>query len=226
MPILNNNNPNKDSLSFLNVIVLILSVYVLVALLVDTVFKLPLEISRILNFIDNIICGVFLFDFITRFYRSKNRLEFMKWGWIDLISSIPNLDLFRAGRALRLIRLFRILRAFKSTKHLVQYVFRKRAQGTIMAAAIIAFLMLIFSSIAILQVETDPNSNIKSAEDALWWAFTTITTVGYGDRYPVTTEGRIIAVLLMSAGVGIFGTFTAFVASWFVAQSKEEPAQD
>lgn len=217
-----NNTPAKDPLSLLNIIVLILSIYVLLALLVDTIFKLPLEVSRILNFIDNIICGVFLLDFANRFYKSKNRLAFMKWGWIDLISSIPSLDLFRAGRALRLIRLLRILRAFRSTKLLVHYVFKKRAQGTIMAAAMIAFLMLIFSSIAILQVETDPNSNIKSAEDALWWAFTTITTVGYGDRYPVTTEGRVIAVFLMSAGVGIFGTFTAFVASWFVEQSKEE----
>lgn len=224
MPVQDNSAPNKDSLSLLNIVVLILSVYVLVALLVDTFFKLPHEISRILNLIDNIICGVFLLDFITRFYHAKNKLEFMKWGWIDLISSIPNLDILRAGRALRLIRLFRILRAFRSTKHLVQYVFKKRAQGTIMAAAMIAILMLIFSSIAILQVETDPNSNIKSAEDALWWAFTTITTVGYGDRYPVTTEGRIIAALLMTAGVGIFGTFTAFVASWFVTQSKEETA--
>ena len=64
--------------------------------------------------------------------------------------------------------------------------------------------MLLFSSIAILQVETDPNSNIKTAEDAIWWSYVTITTVGYGDKYPVTTEGRIIAVILMTVGVGLF----------------------
>ena len=80
--------------------------------------------------------------------------------------------------------------------------------------------MVIFSSIAILQVETDPNSNIKTAEDAIWWAYVTITTVGYGDKFPVTTEGRIIAAVLMTVGVGLFGTFTAFLASWFVEQTK------
>ncbi|MDX2322088.1 MAG: potassium channel family protein, partial [Moritella sp.] len=59
-------------------------------------------------------------------------------------------------------------------------------------------------------------SNINTGIDALWWAFVTITTVGYGDYYPVTTGGRIIAALLMTAGVGLFGTFTGFISSWFV----------
>ena len=75
-------------------------------------------------------------------------------------------------------------------------------------------------AIGILQVEKDPNSNIKTAEDALWWAYVTITTVGYGDKYPVTTEGRLIAVVLMTGGVGLFGTFTAYIASWFVVDNK------
>ena len=81
--------------------------------------------------------------------------------------------------------------------------------------------MVIFSSVAILQVEDDPNSNIKTAEDALWWAYVTITTVGYGDKYPVTTEGRIIAAFLMTMGVGLFGTFTGYVASWFVEERED-----
>lgn len=86
----------------------------------------------------------------------------------------------------------------------------------------IALLMIIFSGIAILQVEKAPTSNIKTAEDAIWWAYTTITTVGYGDKYPVTTEGRIIAMVLMTVGVGLFGTFTAYVASFFVSEKKED----
>lgn len=82
--------------------------------------------------------------------------------------------------------------------------------------------MIIFSSIAILQVETDANSNIKTAEDAIWWAYVTITTVGYGDKFPATTEGRIIAALLMAGGMALVGTFTAFLASWFVDQTKKQ----
>lgn len=211
-----------EKLSFLNILILFLSVYVLAVLLLDLFVKLPPEVSRMLTIIDDLICGVFLFDFAQRFYKAENKLKFMKWGWIDLVSSIPTLDYMRAGRALRLIRLLRILRAFRSTKHLVQHIFKRRTQGALTAAAVIGILMVIFSAIAILEVETDPNSNIKTAEDALWWAYVTITTVGYGDKFPVTTAGRIIAALLMTVGVALFGTFTAFLASWFVEKTKKE----
>ncbi len=215
-------NSDTGKLGFLNLLILVLSIYVLVALLASTFFKLPSEVARMLNIADNAICFVFLVDFGNRFYRAPNKLKFMQWGWIDLVSSIPTLDVMRAGRTLRLIRLLRVLRAFRSTKHLVQHIFKRRTQGALTAAAIIAVLMILFSSIAILQVEDDPNSNIKTAEDAMWWAYVTITTVGYGDKCPETTEGRIIAGLLMTVGVGLFGTFTAYLASWFVGENKRE----
>jgi voltage-gated potassium channel len=213
---------SENRLGLLNLLVLVLSIYVLLALIVDTVFTVPAEIAKILNFVDNGICIFFLIEFGVRFYRADNKLKFMKWGWIDLISSIPNVDFLRAGRTLRLIRLLRILRAFRSTRHLVNHVFQNKAQGAFTTVIILAVILIIFSSISVLQFETDPNSNIKTAEDALWWSYVTITTVGYGDKFPVTTGGRIIGVLLMTGGVGLFGTFTAFVSSWFLADKKKE----
>lgn len=213
--------PSKESkLGLLNIIVIILSIYVLGALVIDSFFDLPKEISNLLNYIDNAICLFFFFEFCYRFYHAENKLAFMKWGWIDLLSSIPMIDYLRAGRLLRLIRLLRIIRAFKSTKHLVTHIFANKAQGAFTSISVIAILLVIFSAIGILQVENAPNSNIKTAEDAIWWAYVTITTVGYGDRFPVTTEGRVIAAILMTAGVGLFGTFTAFVASWFVTDNN------
>ena len=213
---------NESNLNFLNIIVIVLSIYVLITLVVSTVYKLSPEVARLLDFIDNGICIFFLMEFCIRFYKAPNKMKFMKWGWIDIISSIPTVDFLRAGRMLRLIRLLRILRAFRSTRHLVQFVFKNKTKGTFATVSVIAVLMVIFSSIAILQVEDDTNSNIKTAEDAIWWAYVTITTVGYGDRYPVTTEGRIIAAFLMTTGVGLFGTFTGFLASWFVEEKKGE----
>jgi voltage-gated potassium channel len=147
-------------------------------------------------------------------------------GWIDLISSIPNIDILRAGRTLRLIRLLRILRAFRSTKNLVNHIFQNKAQGALTTVSVLAVILIIFSSISVLQFETEPTSNIKTAEDALWWSYVTITTVGYGDKFPVTTGGRIIGVLLMTAGVGLFGTFTAFISSWFLKDRKVEIEND
>jgi voltage-gated potassium channel len=79
-----------------------------------------------------------------------------------------------------------------------------------------------FSSIAILHVESDAESNIKNPGDALWWSLTTVTTVGYGDRFPVTAEGRLIGAFLMTAGVGLFAIFTAYLASFFVETNKSD----
>ncbi|PYT00746.1 MAG: ion transporter [Acidobacteria bacterium] len=216
----------RNRLGFLNILIVVLSIYVLVALVIDTFFKLNPELSRLLSLIDDFICGVFLIDFCIRFYRAESKREFMKWGWIDLLSSIPTLQYFRVGRALRLFRLLRVLRAFRSIRDFANHVFRHRVQGAFSSVAIIAVLMVIFSSVAILQVEDDPNSNIKTAGDALWWSYVTITTVGYGDKYPVTAEGRIIAAVLMTVGAGLVGTFTGFAASWFVEGRMEEQEEE
>jgi voltage-gated potassium channel len=77
-------------------------------------------------------------------------------------------------------------------------------------------------SLCILQVENAPDSNIKTAGDALWWSYVTIMTVGYGDKYPVTAEGRIIGAIVMSVGVVLVSTMAGFVASWFFGESKRD----
>ena len=221
------NSEQQKKLGLLDLLVLTLSVYVLITLLLDIFFEFPPEVSKILALLDNIICVFFLVEFSIRFKNAKNKLQFMKWGWIDLISSIPNVDILRGGRALRLIRLLRILRAFRSTKHLVTHVFKSKAQGTFTTVSILSVILIIFSSISVLQLEVDhPDHNIMTAEDALWWSAVTITTVGYGDKFPVTTGGRIVGVILMVAGVGLFGTYTAFISSWFLTEKKEEPTAE
>ena len=210
----------KKELNLFNIIILVLSLYVLISLIVTTFFVLSDEVTVLLNYVDNVICIIFLVDFAIRFKKANNKLVFMKWGWIDLISSIPYIDFLRAGRVLRLIRLIRVFRAFKATKLIFEHINRNKKQSALTSVALISFLMVIFSSIAILQFGKDVNSNIKTAEDAIWWSYVTITTVGYGDKFPITTEGRIIGAVLMTMGVGIFGTFTALVSSWFI-QNKD-----
>jgi voltage-gated potassium channel len=213
---------NENKLGFLNLTVILLSLYVLGALVADTFWQLPHETSKLLTYFDYLICTFFFLEFSYRFVKAENKRAFMKWGWIDLLSSIPMVDFLRAGRLLRLIRLLRVVRAFRSTKQLLNHIFANKAKGTLTSVSILAFLLIIFSAIAILEVEDDTNSNIKTAEDAIWWAYTTITTVGYGDKYPVTTEGRVLAMVLMTFGVGLFGTFTAYVASIFVTDNKTQ----
>ena len=215
-----NNTNEKHNLRFFDIVIVVLSIYVLFALIIDSFFKLAPEVSKLLYLIDDLICVLFLYDFFYRFIKAPSKLKFLKWGWIDLISSIPTFEYLRYGRLIRLIRIFRILRAFRSVKYLTSHIFKTRTKGTFSTVSLISFLMLIFGSISILQVETVPESNIKTAGDAIWWAFVTITTVGYGDRFPVTSAGRIIAAFLMITGVALFGTFTGFVAAWFMDGDK------
>ena len=215
-----NNTNEKHNLRFFDIVIVVLSIYVLFALIIDSFFKLAPEVSKLLYLIDDLICVLFLYDFFYRFIKAPSKLKFLKWGWIDLISSIPTFEYLRYGRLIRLIRIFRVLRAFRSVKYLTSHIFKTRTKGTFSTVSLISFLMLIFGSISILQVETVAESNIKTAGDAIWWAFVTITTVGYGDKFPVTGEGRVIAAFLMITGVALFGTFTGFVAAWFMDGDK------
>lgn len=202
---------------------LVLCLFALGTLAAQTAMQFEPQTRSILDYADYAVCMVFFADFVVCLIRAPNRWGyFATWGWLDLISSIPTVDVARWGRLARVLRVFRVLRGLRATKLLASLVLRRRAENTFLAASVVAILLIIFCSIAILhfEAEADTASNIKTAEDAVWWAFTTITTVGYGDRFPVTSEGRFVAVLLMCAGVGLFGTFSGFLAAWFIGSTS------
>jgi len=190
------------------------------ALLAEVTLPLEASTRQILLHVDTAICLVFLVDFFHRAHRSKDKLQFLKWSWIDLVSSIPALPFLRVGRAVRVIRVLRLMRGVRSVKTIESALFANKAKGTLASAIFACVLLVIFSSIAVLHVEVDSTSNIRNAEDAIWWAIATVTTVGYGDRFPVTTEGRLIGAGLMLAGVGLFAVVAASFAAWFLTPSE------
>ncbi len=207
----------KNNITIFQIFMVVLSIYVLIALYVDVMFKLDPKMQVLIDNIDFIICMIFQGDFFYRLYHAPSKREFLRWGWIDFVSSIPWLSSFRGGKMIRAVRILRLLRAFRSIKILYQYLFKNRSQNTFVTVAAISCLLVLAGSMGILKFEEKAEGgNIKNASDALWWAVVTVTTVGYGDRFPVTDEGRVIAAVLMTAGVGLFGTFTGFVASMFV----------
>lgn len=200
---------------------LVLSLFAIVTLAIEALVALDPETRTLLEYADNALCAIFLLDFILSMWRAENRWKYLAtWGWLDLLSSIPTLDVARWGRVARIARVLRVLRGLRATRVLTSAVLHHRARNTFLAAALVSLLLIVFCSIAILQFETHPSSNIRTADDALWWAFATITTVGYGDRYPVTVEGRLTAAILMSAGVGLFGALSGFLAAWFMSPDK------
>jgi voltage-gated potassium channel len=217
------NQPQERGISAWQFLMLFFSVYVLVVLLVETMFRLPAEVARLLSVVDLVVCAVFATDFFLQLKAAKQKWSYLKWGWIDLVSSIPSLPFLRIGRLARLVRILRMLRGIRSTRTIVTHLFDNRARGTFATVTLITFVLIVFASIIILNWETAPESTIKTAEDALWWSLATVSTVGYGDVYPRTTVGHVVGAVLMVAGVALFGTFTATVASFFVQQdSKNE----
>ena len=204
------------------IFMLMLSVMSLVGLAISASGGLTSEQASILQVADLVVCALFLADFLWSLYRAPDRGRyFLRWGWLDLLSSVPMVDALRATRIARIFRIIRLIRGIKATKILAEFILDRRAESALLAALLLSILLVVASSIAILQLETVPASNIHSAEEALWWAIATITTVGYGDLYPVTTEGRIVASLLMIFGVILVGTLSGFAAAWFLKPAEE-----
>jgi voltage-gated potassium channel len=201
---------------------LALSLFTIVILVLQAAFRVDAEVSALLGRADDLVCVVFLADFVYSLARAQNRWQyFVTWGWLDLLSSLPAFDVGRWGRLARITRITRVLRALRASRVLGQILLRQRGRSVAWAAAVLALFLIVGCSAAILHFEDLPESNIRSADEAVWWAFATITTVGYGDRYPASNEGRVIAAVLMTAGVGLFGAFSAALAAWFLAPEEE-----
>lgn len=216
--------PSAEEVGPFQLALLVLSVLALAVIAVETFVPVPREVGRILAGVDLVACGIFFLDFLIRFRAAESKLAFMKWGWVDLLASIPNIDLLRLGRFVRVLRVLRLLRSVRSLRHLFAIMYRSKGRGGVATVVLIMFLLVVFASIGILLCETAPESNIKTAGDAVWWSVTTVTTVGYGDRFPVTSAGRTIAIFLMFSGVGMFGTLSGVIASAFLGSPQPDPA--
>jgi voltage-gated potassium channel len=161
--------------------------------------------------------GAFAGDYFVRLRLARPRGRWFVRHLPDLaVVALPVL------RPLRLLRLVALLSIF-------QRAAGNSLRGRVVTYALGSTAILVYvAALAVLDAERDlPNATITTFGDALWWAASTITTVGYGDVTTISTTGRIIAVALMVGGIALLGTITATIASWFVEQvnEKEEASQ-
>lgn len=163
-----------------------------------------------------VVWGAFALDYVVRLALAERRREFVRSHWLDLGAVL--LPLIQPLRLLRLV----------STLLLVGQRARMASQirlTTYVAGAVVGLMM--FGSLAVLSVERDsPNGNIKTLGDAVWWSFTTMTTVGYGDHAPTTGVGRMLAVGLMLSGIALLGVVTANIAAWFIARFEMDDVEE
>ncbi|WP_009959259.1 ion transporter [Verrucomicrobium spinosum] len=217
-------NTSETKLRVWDLVLAMLSIYLLVALGAEMILDLDDDIRWGLNLTDNLMCFIFLGDFFHRLGTAPNRLAYLKWGWIDFVSSIPSLDIFRWGR---FFRLFRILRIIRSGRQILLVLRQSRAQSLLLSVLFGCFLIVDVGAMAMLHFEKGvTGSNIQTVQDAFWWAVVTMTTVGYGDHYPVTPEGRMVAAFLMITGIGLFGSLTAYLSSNLLKKDAEKEVGD
>ena len=202
---------------------------ILVSLLsiVNTVIVLAWELLglegtpalQVLLVMELILSPVFLADFLYRLLTAPSRAGYFlrRWGWADLLAVVPGLGIFRLFRVVRVTRLLRE----RGSDAFVADIIMGRATAVFLFTMFLVIVVVELAGTTIFLVESrDPGANIRSASDAIWWGLVTITTVGYGDRYPVTGEGRIIGVLLLFAGIGLFSVLTGFIANAFLAPRR------
>lgn len=204
-------------------LMLLLSLGILPLLIIPMVTELSPATQTTFYALDWIIWAAFVIEYAIRVYLAPAKGHFVKTHVIDLIIVVAPflrpLRVARSARALRLLRLGGVvvffLRGVEAGKEILT---RHKLHYTLL----VAMLVTVVGGMVVLVFESaSDTANIRSLFDALWWAVATVTTVGYGDRYPTTVAGRVVAVVLMLVGVGLFGLLAASLASFLIERDQE-----
>ena len=204
-----------------DLIIGILAIFSLILLIPIYFGHLSSQDVAMLYYVEDALCVVFLLDFFRSLHLAQDKWGYFLrgGGWLDLLGSIP-ISAFAIFRFARLFRIVRLLQ--KMTGGELRRMFtRQIAQSTLLFTLVIALLLVFIISWLVLRAEQGaPTANIKTYHDAVWWAFVTITTVGYGDYYPVSGWGQSFAVILMFFGLGIIGVLSSYLSSTFISLQR------
>lgn len=180
--------------------------------------------------VDLVIASIFLAEFVFRLLRAENKRRFWARSWWELLAAIPlTSDMTRALRGVRLLRVIRLIRLLRIIRlgvrlHILMNRLRVFGEAThVVTISVTVTTIVMAGAVGFHYFEYGRNPNVKSFWDSAWWSLITVTTVGYGDIYPVTGEGRIIAAALLLVGLSAFGVFTAAIASWMTRRNAEVP---
>ena len=171
--------------------------------------------NQILGIIQWVCWLAFAVDLLLGIVTSENKIAYLKRHPLEIASVL-----------LPFLRPLRLMRVISFGGLALQKIAIGRQFAIMVKVAITTVFIAYIAAVQITITERAvEGSNIKTFADGLWWAVTTVTTVGYGDRFPTTTEGRLLAVMLMFMGISLVGVITASVAAWFVKMNQDDESK-
>jgi len=188
----------------------VLAVIALVSLVVESALNPRTDVSYV---IDWVTWAVFAADYVIRVRLAEDRWKFVRGHPLDLLAVV-----------VPALRSLRVIAAVARVGALAQ---RGASERVLSSTVLITLTIVIASAAVALEAERDaPEASITSFGDAIWWALTTVTTVGYGDRFPVTVEGRVVGGVLMVVGIAAMGAVTAAIATRLITRTEIEQHAD
>ncbi|MFH0258969.1 potassium channel family protein [Vibrio barjaei] len=211
----NDTKTETKPLSLLSLFLSFMALFVISALLFAPINS---DERTVLIGLDFIICSLFLLQLFIDLIRSTDRLQFMKTHWIDFVASVPMIEPLRFARV---FHIFRVILVIRSGEALLRQLARNKHETTIASILLLLILLITAGAGLMLWAEgDDPDANIQHIGDAVWWAFVTVSTVGYGDHYPVTGLGKALAGVIIICGVGLFGMTSGLITSLLSSPSS------
>lgn len=191
-----------------------LAISIVILMILDTKDVIPESMDPLLNIFDKSIWGIFVVDYFTRLFISKDKFLFVRNNIVDLIAILPFNMLFQGFRAARILRLIYMLRAFAYLNRAYNELCMVLKTNHFNHILWFTFCTIFVGAISISYVDD------MDIGDAFWWSFVTTTTVGYGDIAPQSFGGRIIAVFLMLVGIGFLSSLTGTISTFFIQKTE------
>ena len=219
------NKDNKYKIAY-EIIFTLLAIIAVIITLLDLTENINLSNNDALNTFDTAITYIFIFDYAIRLIFAKSKRDFFKTNIPDLIAIIPFNSLFKVFRIAKLLRLAKLTKMTKLFK-LFRFVgvlarLNKKIKGVLKTNGLnhalwFTLVVILLSAIGIYVAEPE---TVKTFDTALWWSFVTATTVGYGDIFPTSSIGRMIAGILMLTGIGTIGMITGSISTYFMTKQN------